>query len=235
MTNGIQLVAAMGACALFAACAGNRAAATMDAPKLSARHQALLESAPEAWPERIAAALPMQLDEANALLAAVRSQPQAPGAPAAVAALGRCGQAVDDAVLVEFVADRGSLAVEAALALGERKPTIALPALHAAVADLAADATLRTAAACALARMGEGKQAAPFLTAVLLAGTPGGAAASARHGLPARPRWALERYLVQRMLLREGATELAHALDPDASWPALEKVTADVEAWLVTR
>ena len=39
----------------------------------------------------------------------------------------------------------------------------------------------------------------------------------------------------QRMLLREGATELARTLDPDASWPALERVTADVEAWLVAR
>lgn len=235
MTNGILLVAAMGTCAIFSACAGNPAVAPSGAPMLSARHQALLESAPEAWPECIAAGLPMQLDEANALLAAVRSQQQAPGAPAAVAALGRCGQAIDDGVLVEFVADRGNLAIDAALALGERKQAIALPALRAAVADLAADATLRTAAACALARMGQGKQVAPFLTAVLLAGTPAGAAAGVRHGLPARPRWALERYLVQRMLLREGATELARALDPDASWPAIEKVTADVEVWLGTR
>jgi len=235
MTNGILLVLAMGACALCSACAGNPAVAPSGAPTLSARHQALLDSAPEAWPERIAAGLPMQLAEANALLAAVRSQQQAPGAPAAVAALGRCGQAIDDGVLVEFVADRGSLAVEAALALGERKQAMALPALRAAVADLAADATLRTAAACALARMGHGKEAAPFLTAVLLAGTPAGTASGARHGLPARPRWALERYLVQRMLLREGATELARTLDPDASWPALERVTADVEAWLVAR
>jgi hypothetical protein len=37
------------------------------------------------------------------------------------------------------------------------------------------------------------------------------------------------------MLLREGATELARTLDPDASWPVLERVTADVEAWLVAR
>ena len=59
MTNSILLVAALGACALISACAGHPAVAPSGAPTLSARHQALLDSAPEAWPERIAAGLPM--------------------------------------------------------------------------------------------------------------------------------------------------------------------------------
>lgn len=220
---------------LFAACAAPRQTEDRVAPELPPRLAALLEAAAAEWPDRIAASLPMREDEARSLLAAVRRRPTAPGAPAAVAALGRCDRAIDDAVLAEFVADRGNLAIEAALALGERKPPTAADALRAAVADFAADATLRTAAACALARMGHGAEVAPFLAAVLLAGTPAGAAAGARHGLPVRPRWAMERYLVQRLLLREGATDLAHRLDPDASWPALATVTADVVTWLTQR
>jgi hypothetical protein len=37
---------------------------------------------------------------------------------------------------------------------------------------------------------------------------------------------------VQRLLQHEGAKELAQALDPDASWPVLERVTTRVVAWL---
>ena len=222
-------------CLLFAACAAPRPATERAEPELPARLTALVESTAADWPTRIAASLPMREDEARALLAAVRRRPTAPGAPAAIAALGRCGRAIDDEVLAEFVADRGNLAIEAALALGDRKPTNVTEVLRAAVDDFAADATLRTAAACALARMGHGAEVAPFLAAVLLAGTPAGAAAGARHGLPVRPRWAMERYLVQRLLLREGASDLAQRLDPDASWPALEAICAEVVAWLNAR
>ena len=54
-------------------------------------------------------------------------------------------------------------------------------------------------------------------------------------GLPERPRWALERYLVQRLLAQEGAAELSLALDPDASWPALAAVAERITAWLEAR
>lgn len=222
-------------CLGVAACAGPGPATQRAEPRLPARLRALLDAVPAEWPERIAASLPMRDEEARDLLAAVCSRPTAAGAPAAIAALGRSGRAFDDSRLADLVADRGSLAIDAALALGERKSAGAVGVLRSAVADFAADATLRTAAACALARFGHGEEVAPFLAAILLAGTPAGAEAGRRHGLPVRPRWAMERYLVQRMLLREGAADLARRLDPDASWPALEQVTGEVVAWLQAR
>jgi hypothetical protein len=234
MKSGMCHVSALAGCLLVSACAMPAAAADSEAA-VAPRHAALLAAPPGEWADRIAASLPMTQPEAAALLLAVRRQPTAAGAPAAVAALGRCAQPIDEAILAEMVADRGLLATEAAIALGERKAASAVENLRAAVADAAADATLRTAAACALVRMGHGRAMSPFLAAVLLAGTPAGVEAGARHGLPVRPRWAMERYLVQRLLLREGDPELARRLDPDASWPALEKVTAEVVAWLEAR
>jgi hypothetical protein len=81
-------------------------------------------------------------------------------------------------------------------------------------------------------RCGEHRAAVPLLHAVLLAGTPTGAVLERDVGLPAKTRWALERYLVQRLLRDEGATELAAALDTDAPWPALAAVTQRIVAWL---
>lgn len=220
-------------CVVFAACAtSDGGGGTVVASPPSTRHQALLEALPGDWPQRVANALPMTAAEAANLVAAVRASPNAPGAPAAIAVLGRCGQPFDDDVLIELVVDRGNLATDAALALGERAPPAAADALRHAVADVAADATLRTAAACALARMGFGAEVSPFLAAIVLAGTPAGAKAGRQFGLPVRPRWAQERYLVQRLLLRAGADELARRLDPDASWPALESLAREVQQWL---
>ncbi|MFY9344426.1 MAG: hypothetical protein WAT39_18175, partial [Planctomycetota bacterium] len=91
---------------------------------------------------------------------------------------------------------------------------------------------LRTAAACALVQLGERRQALPFLRAVLLAGSPAGVQPGATVGLPVRTRWALERYLVQRLLQHEGEPALAAGLDPDASWPELEQVTERFCRWL---
>ncbi|MFO0175392.1 MAG: hypothetical protein ACK51X_00915 [Planctomycetota bacterium] len=220
---------------LLTGCIHTDPATASTAAVLPERLLVLIEAQPMDWPARIATALPLNDVEAAALAAAVQDRPTAPGAPAAIAVLGRCAAPQVDTVLTQLIDDRGNLATEAALAVGDRNAVAAIASLRDAMNDLAADATLRTAAACGLARMGHGKDVAPFLAAILLAGTPAGVEGSRRFGLPERPRWAMERYLVQRMLLREGAPELARRLDPDASWPDLAQATGQVVAWLAAR
>jgi len=195
----------------------------------------LFAAAPHEWSERMAVAHALGADATPRLLALLQDHLAAPGAPAAVCLLGRLGgPGVTDA-LSTLVADRSSLATEAALALGELRADSANAVLRACVDDASADASTRTAAACALVRCGAAAAAIPMLTAVLLAGSPDGADKTRALGLPERPRWALERYMVQRLLAQEGATELALALDPDASWPALAAVTQRIAAWLAAR
>ncbi len=192
----------------------------------------LFAAMPHEWSERMPAVYSLGAPATPRLLALLRERPLEPGAPAAVCVLGRLGGDGVAAALCLLVADRSPLAVEAALALGELRATSAVETLQACVNDPAADATTRTAAACALVRCGAKAAAGPLLRAVLLAGTPAGATIGRDLGLPQRPRWALERYLVQRMLAQEGAPELALALDPDASWPDLVAVTERISAWL---
>lgn len=195
----------------------------------------LFAAMPHEWPERLPAVYSIGAPATPRLLALLHERPHEPGAPAAVCVLGRLGGEGVATALRLLVVDRGPLAVDAALALGELRATGAVDALQACVDDAAADATTRTAAACALVRCGHKAAASPLLRAVLLAGTPEGAAIGRDQGLPVRPRWALERYMVQRMLAQEGATGLALALDPDASWPALAAVTERIVAWLAAR
>ncbi len=202
---------------------------------LSEPCRALLLAAPAAWTERLAPVHAGGHAASALLLPMLRERPEAPGAPAATALLGRLGGDGVVAFLVEQMNDRSPVATEAALALGELRATAAQPDLLACVHDHLADPTLRTAAACALVRVGAATAASPLLHAVLLAGTPAGTSLASAQGLPDRPRWALERYLVQRLLLSEGAIDLATELDPDASWPRLEAVTARVMQWLASR
>lgn len=195
----------------------------------------LFAAMPHEWPERLPVAYSLGAPATPRLLALLRERPDAPGAPAAVCVLGRLGGDGVVSALQSLLIDRSPLAVDAALALGQLRATTAVGALQACVDDPVADATTRTAAACALVRCGAGAAATPLLRAVLLAGTPAGATSGRELGLPQRPRWALERYLVQRMLAQEGASELALALDPDASWPDLVAVTERIVAWLAAR
>jgi hypothetical protein len=195
----------------------------------------LLAAPAERWAAAVASASPLAPADAEALAEALRAAPNAPGAPAAAALLGVFGCQAGDDLLRSFVADRGALAVEAALALGDRRDAAAVPGLLDALADRSADPALRAAAATTLARLGRARDAAPMLRAVVLAGSPAGAESARAVGLPQRPRWALERYLVQRMLLREGAVEFARELDPDASWPELERLAVRLDAWLAQR
>ena len=124
------------------------------------------------------------------------------------------------------------LACEAALALAHLPPG-AGQALLTCVADRHATADLRTAAACALLQHGQHPvRAAAFVGAIVRAGTPAGRADEADLGLPEKPRWALERYFVLRMLRRLGHEDLADELDPDAPWPQLEALAPRITARL---
>jgi HEAT repeat protein len=193
---------------------------------------ALLASGPDAWASGLAPVLAMGREAAPGLVAGLQRQPGAPGAQAAVAALGRTGDEDSVPFLSRLVEERTTLAAEAALALGELRAAAAAPALVACVEDRIADPTLRTAAACALVRCGRRAEATPLLEAVWLAGTPQGAERSQSLGLPERPRWALERYLILRLLLQEGAVELADGFDTDAPWPELERTARLLVQWL---
>ncbi len=192
----------------------------------------LIAAAPHEWAERLPPVHQLGPTAAPRLLQLLAEQPGAPGAPAAVACLGRLGGDGIGAFLTEQIQQRSALGVEAALALGELRDATSAATLTACVDDRFADATLRTAAACALVRLGERKAATPLLHAVLLAGTPAGVDRQQAMGLPTKPRWALERYLVQRLLLQEGAAELTATFDTDAPWSTLEAVTRSIVAWL---
>ncbi len=215
---------------LLAACAS-----APDQPTATASEacRALVAAAPAEWPERLPAVLALGRAAAPDLIAALQAEPGGDGGQAAVATLGRLGDPRSRPFLLELHRDRGPLATEATLALA------ALPAdddpvlrelLAATAADRLADPTLRTASACALVALGQRRLAAPIWRAVLLAGTPIGLPLQRELGLPDRPRWALERYLIQRQLLRTAGTDFG--LDTDAPWPDLERVTERVTRWL---
>lgn len=216
--------------ALAAACAGTPSTPTPPAPIA-----ALLAAPADRWADAILAALPISAPDTDALAKALQDAPGAPGAPAAIAVLGASRHDGGDALLTQLVADRGALATDAALALGDRRVMAASSVLAAAMDDRAADPALRTASACALVRLQQAPKAQPLLRAVLLAGTPAGEAIGRQLGLPVRPRWALERYFLQRLVLREGDAEFAQALDADASWPELERLAERLDAWLAAR
>ena len=188
----------------------------------------LVSSAPSDWQRTLPPVLAAGPGEAPALIAALRDATDAPGRQAALFALGELGGDGAAEYLIEQVASDGAFAYEAALALGKLKATGAIEPLTAAAADAHRATTTRTAAACALLDLGATRQALPLLTAVLLAGTPDGRELGTAHGLPDKPRWALERNLgiaaVQRYA---GGNDFG--LDADSSWPRLR---SGVDAFL---
>lgn len=221
--------------ALLVVALGGACAAPADSEPAPDACRALLLAPPHEWSTRLPAAYALGKAAAPDLLALLRQDPGSPGAPAAVCLLGQLGGPGVVTALRELVADRSPLGVEAALALGALQDATAIADLRACVEDASADATLRTAAACALVRCGEARAASDLLRGVVLAGSPAGIPLARQLGLPERPRWALERYLVQRLLAQEGAAELSAALDPDASWPQLAAVADRLAAWLAAR
>ena len=197
--------------------------------------QQLVDAAPGQWATSLSRVLEYDRDGsrnamAAALVAELDKQPEARGAQAAIAALGALGGKQADNFLLETLADRGDLAVDAAIALGAGPSLTRAEPLIDVANDPLAPATLRAACAASLLRHGQGQQVALLIRAVLLAGSPSGNPLLEQLGLPRKSRWAHERYLIQTALLAVAGDDFG--LDTDASWPDL-KATADrVSAWL---
>ena len=166
------------------------------------------------------------------LIKEFQEAPSAPGAQATLAVLGRVGGEAAIVLCRELVTERAPLAIEAALALGDLPDSSADQALLSCVVDRYSDATLRTAAACSLARHGEREHAPRFLAAIVRAGSPLGRTDEKELGLPDKSRWARERYFVQRLLRKLGHDDLCDQLDSDAPWPVLEELAPRVAARL---
>ncbi|MFN3240520.1 MAG: hypothetical protein ACE37K_03300 [Planctomycetota bacterium] len=194
--------------------------------------RALHQAPAHRWTELLPAVTAAGARAEQPLIALLRQQPAADGAQASLAALGRIGGAAAVTFCRQLVEERAPQAVEAALALAELPGEADDEVLLACLQDRHSDASLRTAAACALARHGERDHAARWVGAVVRAGTPAGRADERALGLPGKSRWARERYFVQRTLLALGHRDLCERLDTDASWPTLEKLAPEIEARL---
>ena len=188
----------------------------------------LQTSPPHLWSERLPAIHRAGAAAEPFLITAFEDTPAAPGGQATLAALGRIGGKASIQLCSQLVSERAPLAVEAALALGDLPAGDGDAALLQCMQDRHSDASLRTAAACSLARHGEREHAPQFLAAIVRAGTPAGRADEKQFGLPGKSRWARERYFVQRMLRKLGHLDLCHELDSDAPWPVLEKLAPRV-------
>lgn len=192
----------------------------------------LHEASAAEWPDRLPAVHRLGKAAEPLLIAEFERTPAAAGAQATVAMLARIGGQPAAELCRQLVRERAPLAVEAALALGELPGSADDQALLQCVQDRHSDITLRTAAACSLARHGEREHAPRFVEAIVRAGTPNGIQDQRELGLPAKFRWARERYFVQRMLQAAGHKDLGDALDSDAPWPTLEKLAPQVAARL---
>lgn len=195
----------------------------------------LVAAAPANWSAQLVEVAAHGAAAGPALVAAIDRNRAGPGAAPAVALLGRIGDDEAGAFLLGLVADRGALALEAALALGHLTATADLTAMRqralvTVANDRFADPGVRTAAACSAIRLGARAEVAALVRGVLLAGTPTGRELQQELGLPLRPRWAYERYLIQRML-RDVNPELP-GFDTDAPWADLQAAADRITAWL---
>jgi hypothetical protein len=123
-----------------------------------------------------------------------------------------------------------TLAISAALALGDLQQPWTLPALlhQARTAD---SMTVRVACAAASLRLGH-RNATVFLIDVLGANLPGRGSQDQRSALPRRERWAFERELA--LVALEACAHTRFGYDPNASHPSLLAAVARWEAWAET-
>ena len=199
----------------------------------AARHCRALHVAPAfRWGELLPAVTRAGSAAEQHLIRLIEDSPSADGAQATVAVLGRVGAADAVALCRRLVTEQGPLAVEAALALGTLPTSRDDPALTRCLDDAYTDATLKTAAACSLARHGERARAPRWIAAIVRAGTPAGKQDERELGVPRKTRWARERYFIQQTLAALGHQDLLEELDTDAPWPALEALAPEVEARL---
>ena len=181
------------------------------------------------WGERLADVMSFGARSEAPLLEQLSERPAAAGAQASLAALARVGGAAAVAHCRRVVTERGTLAVEAALALGVLPGRADDASLLGCLDDPFTDVTLRAAAACSLARQGERERAPRWIGAIVRAGTPAGRADEQALGIPIKERWARERYFVQRTLLALGHDDLLQGFDTDSSWRALESIADRIE------
>jgi len=217
-------------CLALLACTGAPPPATPDLPVLCRQ---LVAAAPDAWTPALQALHRHGRAAAAPLVDAIRRDPAAPGAGAAVALLGMLDKPGAAPFLLELVGERGTLALEAALALGRLGEPQARAMLVRCADDRFADATLRTAAACAAVRPGAGAEVAPLLHGVMVAATPAGQTRQRELGLPDKPRWAYERYLIQQLL--RDCNPGDPGFDTDAPWAELERAGTRLGTWLAQR
>jgi hypothetical protein len=217
---------------LFAACASEPADVAGNATAQAQLAAAdLLAAAPADWALRLPPVLAAGARAVPWLATQILAGPEQPGAQPAVAALGRIGDPAAVPCLRSLLQDRGELATEAALALGELGARDAIAPLRAVAGDRLADPTLRAASAAALLRLGDRAAVEPLVRGILLADTPAGRELQQRLGLPEKARWALERWLIQQALRATAHTDFG--LDTDATWPRLLEVADQVSKHLL--
>lgn len=240
MVHRLQTIAVLASC--LTACA-QPGIAVPSAPKERATAlpaeacNALIAAQPAEWPERLPIVLACGTAATGPLLSGLQRDPEAPGAQAAIAALGQLGGEDARRGLVDLLARHGDLATEAALALAAAAPPLGptavvdtRAALLPIAADPLADPTLRAACAHSLLRLGARDQVRDLVRAIVLADTPGGRGVQQLVGLPAKTRWAYERYLVAAALAAVAGPEFA--FDTDAPWPALAAAADRIDSWL---
>lgn len=223
-------VVVLACCVCWTACG---APAPTPSPTDLTACRTLVHAEPKDWATTLPPVLALGPAAAPVLIDQLRRAPTAAGAQPAVAALGRLGNPTAEPFLAELLHDRGELALEAAQALGMLPASQTTAAMLDTMGDRLADATLRTACAASLLRLGQAAAVREFVVAVLLAGTPDGRAGTQRFGLPDKSRWAHERHLLIRALQALAGQDFG--LDTDAPWPALSAATARVDAWLRAR
>jgi hypothetical protein len=193
----------------------------------------LLRAPPSSWAQQLPPVLALGAPAATALVEELRADPRAVGAQAAVAALGQIGGDDVASYLCEQVRDRSDLATEAALSLGTRGDRAARELLQATADDRLTDATLRAACAASLLRLGVREPIARLVRGIVLAGTPTGQELQRELGLPDKPRWAYERYLLQRAFRQTRGDDFG--LDTDSPWPDLAAVAERIDQFLSAR
>jgi hypothetical protein len=221
---------------VFVACvAEHDAASNPKAPRepVARLCRELVEAKPHQFAERMRAVLDVGQSAAATLAGELEGMPEATGVDAALATLGRLGGPEATRTLLRFLADRGPHASAAALALADCPADGVREQLQATVEDRLADPTTRTAAAASWIRLGAGNEVRTFVRGVMLAGTPHGQQLEPQLGLPRRPRWAYERYLLQQALLAVAGQDFG--MDTDAPWDELLAAADRIDAWLKER
>ncbi len=205
------------------------AAACSSTPRDVAAAQAdvcirLVDAEPQEWPQLLPAVLEEGPSATDHLIAALDRIPDAPGAQAALAALGGLGNATAGPFLESWLRDGRPHSPDAALSLGRLPHPPAVPLLRSLAADPRGGPTLRAACAAALVELGHGADVLDLVRAVLLAGTPEGEELGRELGLPRRTRWALERHMIILSVRHHIGEDLG--LDIDSPWPQLRESVA---------